>query len=140
MPVMSAGGFRSQKLPHRGIGPGVRGRLAIQVGGVDVDAEFHSKSYGFEGEKLQFGGIRTDEATHASRAAHPDCRHESEPGCAVLNAVAGDTLDEVRLGRYFKLQAEEGFNTQTVAQRRSHNKTFGKLIKDVKKEKKKRQR
>ena len=67
MPVMSAGGFRSQKLPHRGIGPGVRSRLAIQVGGVDVDAEFHSKSYGFEGEKLQFGGIRTDEATHIHR-------------------------------------------------------------------------
>ncbi len=76
----------------------------------------------------------------AGQCRFADCRHESEPGCAVLNAVAGDTLDEVRLGRYFKLQAEEAFNTQTVAQRRSHNKTFGKLIKDVKKEKKKRQR
>jgi ribosome biogenesis GTPase len=76
----------------------------------------------------------------AGQCRFADCRHESEPGCAVLNAVAGDTLDEVRLGRYFKLQAEEALNTQTVAQRRSHNKTFGKLIKDVKKEKKKRQR
>jgi ribosome biogenesis GTPase / thiamine phosphate phosphatase len=35
-----------------------------------------------------------------------DCRHESEPGCAVSRAVQGGTLDPARLASYHKLQAE----------------------------------
>jgi len=35
-----------------------------------------------------------------------DCRHDSEPGCAVLDAVDGGTLDERRLLSWRKLQRE----------------------------------
>ena len=35
-----------------------------------------------------------------------DCRHESEPGCVVLEAVGGDDLSEDRYGSYLKLRGE----------------------------------
>jgi len=35
-----------------------------------------------------------------------DCRHEGEPGCAVLDAVAQGSLDSGRLASFRKLQAE----------------------------------
>lgn len=38
-----------------------------------------------------------------------DCRHESEPGCAVLAAAADGRLDAERLASYRKLQAEAAY-------------------------------
>lgn len=35
-----------------------------------------------------------------------DCRHESEPGCAVRAAVGGGTLEAARFSSYLKLRAE----------------------------------
>ncbi|MFH1143048.1 MAG: ribosome small subunit-dependent GTPase A [Candidatus Eisenbacteria bacterium] len=36
-----------------------------------------------------------------------DCRHDSEPGCAVKQAVADGALDARRLGNYLRLQRED---------------------------------
>ncbi len=38
-----------------------------------------------------------------------DCQHESEPGCAVLEAVRSGQLDAERLASYRKLQKEQAF-------------------------------
>jgi len=38
-----------------------------------------------------------------------DCRHETEPGCAVLAAVEAGDLDPGRLGSFKKLQAEAAY-------------------------------
>lgn len=46
-----------------------------------------------------------------------NCRHESEPGCAVRNAVASGHLDEQRLSSYRKLKLEE--EAARILQRRS---------------------
>jgi len=42
----------------------------------------------------------------AQRCRFRDCRHEEEPGCAVLEAAEAGTLDPGRLASYRKLQAE----------------------------------
>ena len=60
-----------------------------------------------------------------------DCSHESEPGCAVLAAIEQDELDPERLRRYRKLIAEDRRNTETVAERRTRDKHFGKMIKAI---------
>ena len=65
-----------------------------------------------------------------------DCRHETEPGCAVVAAVEAGTLDADRLQRFRKLAAEEARNSEAIADRRAREKTFGKLVKAVIKEKK----
>lgn len=73
----------------------------------------------------------------ASQCRFSDCSHESEPGCEVQAAIESGTLDADRLRRYHKLLAEDRRNTQTIAERRSRDKSFGKLIKSVLAEKQK---
>lgn len=41
-----------------------------------------------------------------------DCRHDIEPGCAVLTAVASGELDSGRLASFRKLQAEAAFEVR----------------------------
>lgn len=64
------------------------------------------------------------------------CRHDTEPGCAVTAAIEGGELDASRLKRWRKLVAEEAYNTESLAERRSRDKAFGKMVKRVMKDKK----
>jgi ribosome biogenesis GTPase len=67
----------------------------------------------------------------AERCRFADCSHESEPGCAVLAAIDDGGLDEDRLRRYRKLKAEDRRNTETLAERRSRDRSLGKLYKTI---------
>ncbi|MDJ0712463.1 MAG: ribosome small subunit-dependent GTPase A [Woeseiaceae bacterium] len=60
-----------------------------------------------------------------------DCQHVTEPGCAVQSAVEAGTLDAGRLRRYRKLMSEDRRNSETLAERRSRDKQFGKMIRAV---------
>jgi ribosome biogenesis GTPase len=60
-----------------------------------------------------------------------DCRHETEPGCAVQAAIESGALDPQRLGRYRKLLAEDRRNTETVAERRARDRALGRLYKSI---------
>ncbi|MDI6907983.1 MAG: ribosome small subunit-dependent GTPase A [Thermoanaerobacterales bacterium] len=42
----------------------------------------------------------------ARRCRFTDCRHQNEPGCAVIAALRDGTLDQSRYGNYVKLQKE----------------------------------
>ncbi len=64
-----------------------------------------------------------------------DCAHQSEPGCAVQEAIREGQLDESRLNRWRKLKAEEAFNSATLAERRSKDKAFGKMVRGIMKQK-----
>jgi ribosome biogenesis GTPase len=64
-----------------------------------------------------------------------DCTHQSEPGCAVQAAITEGTLDSNRLDRWRKLVAEEQRNSETLAQRRRRDKSFGKMVRTVIQEK-----
>lgn len=67
-----------------------------------------------------------------------DCRHESEPGCAVRAGIESGSLDPARLERYRKLQREDQRNSETVAQSRARDKAFGKMVRSVMQDKKSR--
>ena len=43
------------------------------------------------------------------RCRFSDCTHTSEPGCAVLRALADGTLDDARLESYRKLKTENDY-------------------------------
>ncbi|MGP1395556.1 MAG: ribosome small subunit-dependent GTPase A [Inquilinaceae bacterium] len=64
-----------------------------------------------------------------------DCRHEAEPGCAVLAAIEAGTLDPQRFKRWRKLAAEDAHNTESAAERRARHRAFGKMVKGVMKDK-----
>jgi ribosome biogenesis GTPase len=67
--------------------PGMRELGLIEDGG-GVDAGF------------------ADIAALAERCRFDDCRHEGEPGCAVVAAINNGDLDDARLGSYHKLRRE----------------------------------
>jgi len=71
----------------------------------------------------------------AARCKFSDCGHQSEPGCAVQEAVKTGELDETRLKRWRKLMAEEAFNTASLSERRSKDKAFGKMVRGIVKHK-----
>ncbi|TWU40252.1 putative ribosome biogenesis GTPase RsgA [Novipirellula aureliae] len=54
-----------------------------------------------------------------------DCSHQSEPGCAIAEAILRGELDARRLRNYQKLQAEQARNTQTLHERRKQDKKLG---------------
>ncbi|MBP6012683.1 MAG: ribosome small subunit-dependent GTPase A [Alphaproteobacteria bacterium] len=56
-----------------------------------------------------------DIAQLAATCRFSNCTHLSEPGCAVQAAVIAGTLDEPRLRRFQKLQAEERQNSTAIA-------------------------
>lgn len=58
-----------------------------------------------------------------------DCTHQTEPGCAVRQAVADGQLDEARLLRWDKLRREDRFNAETPAEARERNRRFGRQVK-----------
>ncbi len=67
----------------------------------------------------------------AARCRFADCTHDAEPGCAVLGAIETGELDTERLRRYRKLLAEDRRNTETLAERRSRDRSLGKFYKSV---------
>ena len=75
--------------------------------------------------------VFSDVAGFATKCRFADCAHESEPGCAVRAAIDAGELDADRLRRFRKLQSEDRRNTETLAERRSRDKNFGKMIKSI---------
>jgi ribosome biogenesis GTPase len=71
----------------------------------------------------------------AGRCRFADCSHATEPGCAVLLAIEQGELEADRLRRYQKLQSEDRRNSATLAERRSRDKSLGKMYKTVMAEK-----
>jgi ribosome biogenesis GTPase len=79
----------------------------------------------------------------AVRCRFGDCRHETEPGCAVLQAVEGGNLDPARLASFLRLRRE----AENLEMRRDESKRhevrarergFGKMIRQALKQKKNR--
>lgn len=74
----------------------------------------------------------------AGQCRFNDCQHLTEPGCAVLAAVEAGQIDAARVERWRKLLAEDAFNSATLAQRRSKDKAFGKMVRQITKQKSRR--
>jgi ribosome biogenesis GTPase len=59
-----------------------------------------------------------------------DCRHDSEPGCAVQGAISRNELSARRLSSFQKLMREQAFNSATLAEKRARDRQFSKMIKN----------
>ena len=63
-----------------------------------------------------------------------DCQHDTEPGCAVQAAIGAGALDPARLQRWRKLLSEDRRNSETIAEARSRDKAFGKMVRGIMKD------
>ncbi len=76
-----------------------------------------------EGIEAVFGDILELATTCHFR----DCEHEAELGCAVRAAVLDGSLTVRRLDSWRKLQREDRWNSQTLAEGRAASRRFGKM-------------
>ena len=86
--------------------------LPVPGGGVLIDTP-GLRSLGLSGD----GGLEEvfrDIETLGAGCRFGDCRHQVEPGCAVVAAVSAGTLDDSRLASYLKLQREGDAAEQRV--------------------------
>lgn len=81
-----------------------------------------------------------DVAGLAAACRFSDCRHDSEPGCAVNAAIAAGRLDPARVTRWRKLEAEETRNSASLQERRALDRAFGRMARRVLSEKLSRKR
>jgi ribosome biogenesis GTPase len=63
-----------------------------------------------------------------------DCTHIQESGCAVLVAVEKGELDKASYENYLKMEREKMHFESSTAERRKKDKDFGKMVKNVKKD------
>jgi ribosome biogenesis GTPase len=80
-----------------------------------------------EGIQATFADI----AVLAEQCRFGDCRHESEPGCAVQEAIVRGDLEARRLASFRKLLREQAFNSATLAEKRARDRSFGKMYKSL---------
>ncbi len=64
-----------------------------------------------------------------------DCSHVSEPGCAVRAAVERRELSEEHLRNFLKLRKESLFHELSYVERRKQDKSFGRMVNSVLKQK-----
>lgn len=81
------------------------------------------------GHEGAVGATFADITALATECRFGDCLHESEPGCAVQQAIARGELELRRLASYRKLTREQQLNNATLAERRDREKRFGKMVK-----------
>ena len=82
--------------------------VVVPGGGVLIDTP-GIRSLGLAGGGDGLEQTFTDIAELAASCRFADCRHEKEPDCAVLAAVADGILDSDRLASYRKLERELAF-------------------------------
>lgn len=83
--------------------------------------------------------VFADIVSLAAACRFADCHHRSEPGCAVLATIERGDLDPNRFKRYRKLIAENANNQASLAERRSRDRAFGKMVKGIIKKKRSRE-
>lgn len=93
--------------------PGVR-EFGLAMDGVDSISDFFNIS-DFEGQ-----------------CRYADCTHTNEPGCAVIEAVSNEILDHMVYESYLKLRREAWHFSASEHEKRKRDKTFSKLVEEVK--------
>jgi len=77
-----------------------------------------------------------DIMTHAQDCHFKDCTHTNEPGCAVLKAINDGEISTKRYQNYLKIRKESEYNDMSYLEKRKKDKKFGKMCKEVMKNKK----
>ncbi|MCC6411262.1 MAG: ribosome small subunit-dependent GTPase A [Saprospiraceae bacterium] len=83
------------------------------------------------------GGLEVTFDTIVQLAQHckfKDCTHTSEIGCAVLEAVQNGTIDEASYENYQKMEREKAHFEASILDKRKRDKSFGKMMKNYKKD------
>lgn len=109
----------------------------LENGGIIIDTP-GMKEVGVTDDSDGIAATFEDIHELAQRCRFPDCRHDGETGCAVIEAVNRGTVSRDSYDNYLKIQKEQERFQTTIAERRRREKQFGKLVKTYYKIKNKR--
>lgn len=71
------------------------------------------------------------------KCKYPDCKHNNEPGCAVIEALDNGIIDGESFENFRKIQREQQRFQLSIAEKHKKDMEFGKMYKNYFKEKKK---
>lgn len=111
--------------------------LVLDNGGMIIDTP-GMRELGNFGVDIGLDDTFTDILALSRNCRFTDCTHTSEPGCAVLESVEKEELSASRYQNYIKLRKESDYNEMSYLEKRKKDKKFGKFIKSVMKNNKKR--
>jgi ribosome biogenesis GTPase len=77
------------------------------------------------------GTVFSDIETLALQCRFTDCRHETEPGCAVQQAMERGSVSKRRYENYVKLRRENEFNNASIAELRARDRDLSRHIRQV---------
>ncbi|MEW8624102.1 MAG: GTPase RsgA, partial [Candidatus Thiodiazotropha endolucinida] len=67
----------------------------------------------------------------AKKCRFTNCRHTTEPGCAIIEEIKTGGLEQRRLDNYKKLLAEQLRNSESLAERRCNDRALGRFYKNA---------
>ncbi len=70
---------------------------------------------------------------YAENCRFKDCTHQHEKGCAILEAVENGEIDPESYANFQKMKREKTHFESTVQENKNKDKSFGKMVKNVKK-------
>lgn len=108
--------------------------ICLESGSIFIDTPGMRELGNFEigqGIDQTFEGF----ASYASECRFRDCTHTKEEGCAIKTAVKNGDIEESRYQNYLKLKKESEFYEMSYKEKRQKDKSFGKMIKNYKKQK-----
>lgn len=108
--------------------------ICLPTGGLIIDTPGMRELGLFD---MDAGLSETFEDIHsiAQDCRFKDCTHTHEAGCAVLEAVKKGTLDGDRYQNYLKIKKEAAYYQMSYLEKRRRDKMFGKMVKQVLKNK-----
>lgn len=80
----------------------------------------------------------SDIVSLGSGCRYRDCTHVKEPGCAVLEALRSGSMSRTHYENFTRLRTESEFYGMSYAEKRRKDRDFGRYIKSVKKDLKRR--
>ena len=115
-----------------------REMILLPSGGIVIDTPGMRELQAWDGETGLAAGF-DDVEEIALGCRFSDCRHLTEPGCAVKAAVDAGTLDPERLARFHNLQQEAEHLARKQDEKarlveKARQKKFGRMIKRVEKD------
>ncbi|GAA3613541.1 ribosome small subunit-dependent GTPase A [Flavivirga amylovorans] len=85
-----------------------------------------------EGLEMTFDGI----IELSQNCKFKNCTHTNEKGCAILNALENGDIDSDSYANFQKMEKERVFFESSVEEKRKKDKDFGKMVKNIKKQRK----
>ncbi len=102
--------------------------IMVPGGGILIDTP-GMREMQLWGDEVAVGETFADIEALAHHCRFNDCSHEHEPGCAIQDALAADTLDAERYNSFLKLQREMAHHASRKSQRaRLEQKAQGKQL------------